>query len=81
MKLLVDALEAAGIDVRVALCRGNAGVAEHFLHVTKINTTSYKMCGKTMPQGVGRDIVGQPCLHCMQSYSFPDAHAREPIAP
>jgi len=48
MELSMDSFEPLLIDVGVNLCRGNIGVAEHFLDDAQIGAVAEQMRGKTV---------------------------------
>ena len=55
MKLVVHFLQSRLVYVRVDLRRGNAGVAEQFLHLSQVGSAGQQMRGKAVPQGVRAD--------------------------
>ena len=72
--------EAAGVDVGVPLCRGDAGVAKHLLHVAEVNATRHEVRGEAVPQRVGADVAGNAGVLGMQSHDLPDPHPRHAVA-
>ena len=50
MKRRVDLLEPRVVDVRVDLRRGDAGVAEHFLHLPQVGAAGQQMRGEAVAQ-------------------------------
>ena len=49
-------LQPRGVHMRVDLRRGDAGVAEHLLHLAKIGPAAEHMRGETVPQRVRADF-------------------------
>ena len=65
---LVDGAEPGGVHVRVALRRGQGGVAEHFLNGAQIRAALQEMGRRRVAQPVGGDVVhprlgGHPMDH------------------
>ena len=54
MRFAVGFLKARDADVGINLGRGEAGVAEHFLHGAEVGPTIEQMRGKGMTQLVRR---------------------------
>jgi hypothetical protein len=50
MELAVDGFEPGGIDVRVDLRCGDAGVAEHFLEAAEVRAASEHVRGEAVPK-------------------------------
>ena len=59
MKLVVDRLETRRVDVGVNLRGGDAGMAEHFLHLPQVGTATEHVRGEAMPQPVGAHRLGR----------------------
>ena len=57
MKLSVHLLESRVVDVCVDLRGGDAGVAQHLLHLPQVGAASQKMRGETVTQGVRTDFA------------------------
>lgn len=74
MEAAVDAFEPAGIDVCVALGRGDACVAEHLLDVAKIDPSGDEVGRETVAKGVGADVGGHSCLAGVVGDDLPDPH-------
>ena len=74
MEAAMDALEPAGIDVRVTLRRGNARVAEHLLNVAEIDPSGDEVGRETVAEGVGADVGGNPGLAGVVGDDLPDPH-------
>ena len=80
MVLLVDGLEAFAGDVRVHFRCRDAGMPEQFLYDPQVSAVFQKVCGKTMPQHVRRDVTidagqGAPFLDAR-----PQCHCRKRCA-
>ena len=58
MGRLIDAEQALRIDMRVILCRGEARMAQEFLHAAKVRAVVEKVGGKAVPELVGADVEG-----------------------
>ena len=76
----MDALEAAGIDVGVALGGGDAGMAEHFLHMTEIDASGNQMGGEAVAERVRADVGRHAGCGGVGSHNFPDSHSGKTIA-
>ena len=76
MKLLVHRLQPRRIDVGVDLRGGDAGVAEHFLHLPQIGAAGQHVRGETVPQRVRTDLRRHAHALCVSFQQFPD-----PLAP
>ena len=70
-------LQACVIHVRVDLRCGDAGVAEHFLHLPKIRSPGQQVRGKTVSQRVGADFARHADAGRVFFYQFPDAFSSQ----
>lgn len=68
-------------QVRVHLGRGDAGVAQQFLYVAERGPVLQQMGGEAVPQGMGRDVLGDAGLLAVGLKDGPDPLARQPFAP
>ena len=51
--------QALLIDVRINLCRGNVGVAEHFLNDAQVGTVAQQMRREAVPEQMRINIFFQ----------------------
>ncbi len=58
VELVVDRFQPRGIDVGVDLRGGDAGVAEHLLHLPQVSPAGHEVGGETVAEGVWADIGG-----------------------
>ncbi len=59
MKLVVDRLETRRVDVRVDLRGGDAGMAEHLLHLPQVGAATEHVRGEAMPQPMRTHRLGR----------------------
>jgi hypothetical protein len=59
MKLAMHSLQPLLIDMRVDLCRGYVGVAQHFLDDSQIRAIAEQMCCEAVPQKVRINVLFQ----------------------
>ena len=64
------------IDMRVDLCRGYVGVAQHFLDNAQIRTVSEQMCREAMPQKVRIHVLFQAGALRVFLNDLPDTRCR-----
>ena len=57
MRLIVDFHQAVNSDMGIFLCGREGRVAEQFLNGAQVRTPFQHVGGKSMPQGVRRDIL------------------------
>ena len=76
MELAVYGLQPRGIDVRIDLRRGDAGVAQHLLHLPQVGPAGKHVRGETVPHGVGTDLRRRTGAEGVAFHQFPD-----PLAP
>ena len=61
MKLLVDGLEAAVVDVGIDLGRGDIAVAEKLLDTPQVRPLFQQTCRKTVPESVAAGFFQDTC--------------------
>lgn len=68
----MDGFQPLLIDVRVNLCRGNIGVAEHFLDNAQIGAIAEQVRRKTVPEQVRINVLLQPGMMSVFFHDLPD---------
>ena len=76
----VDPLEPRLIDVGINLRRGDAGVAEQFLHLPQVGAARQEVRRKTVPQGVGADVGARAAPPHVPLDQFPNRLAPQSLA-
>ena len=61
MRGVVDAGEGVEVEVRVALCGGDAAVAQQFLHSPQVCAAFQQMRGEGVPHIVRGNVLGYAC--------------------
>ncbi len=73
VRLAVYLQQVARIHVRVALCGRQTGMTQKFLNSTEIRSSLKEVCGKTVPQSVWADSLGDRGLLNTVSNERPNA--------
>ena len=57
MRHFINLFQAFPIDKSIDLRCSYLGMAEKFLHNSQIRPAAQQVCGETMPEGMGSDIL------------------------
>ena len=75
MKLRVNALQAAGIDVRIDLRRRDIRMPQHLLHLAEIGASCQNVSCETVAKRMGADRRWSAGANCVLLDQFPDGLA------
>ena len=80
MSLVVDILQLLLNHVGVYLCGGDIRMAQHLLDGAQIRPVLQQMGGKGVAEGMGRDVLLDPCLFPVIFHDLPEALAAHEAA-
>jgi len=78
VELLVHGLQPGGVDVRVDLRGGYAGMAQHLLHLTQVGTAVEHVGGEAVPHGVRADVGRHALTQAVLLQQFPNPLPTQP---